>query len=84
MTQIAFDQDSVNIDAALVARGLRLLPKTLLERMRDGKITARCERGVEEDAGRFRLTFFHARRRLRLIVDQEGNVLERTVGTGRD
>jgi Family of unknown function (DUF6522) len=43
--------------------------------MREGKITVLCERGVNEDAGRYRLTFFYENRRFRLIVDEEGNAI---------
>jgi len=35
----------------------------------------RCERG-DEDAGRYRLTFFHKNRRLRLVIDEEGNAIQ--------
>ena len=37
--------------------------------MRKGETTSLSERGVNEDAGRYRLTFFHNSRRFRLIVD---------------
>jgi hypothetical protein len=47
--------------------------------MRKGTLTSLCERGLDRDAGKFRLTFFHGRRRLRLIVDAAGNVIERAV-----
>ena len=44
--------------------------------MREGKITVLCERGVDEDAGRYRMTFFHDNRRFRLVVDEEGNAIQ--------
>jgi hypothetical protein len=44
---------------------------------RAGAITSRSERGIGEDAGLYRLTFFHAGRRLRLIVDSAGRVIRR-------
>jgi hypothetical protein len=46
--------------------------------MREGKITSLCERGVDEDAGRYRLTFFFEHRRLHLIVDEGGNIIQRS------
>ena len=46
--------------------------------MREGKITALSERGVDEDAGRYRMTFFHENRRFRLVVDEEGNAIQRS------
>jgi hypothetical protein len=48
------------------------------ELLRNGAITSRCERGIGEDEGRFRLTFFHAGRRLRLVVDADGRILQRS------
>ena len=39
--------------------------------------------GVEEDAGRWRLTFFHGGRALRLIVDAEGTILSRATFPAR-
>jgi hypothetical protein len=45
--------------------------------MRAGKITSRCERGVDHDAGHYRLTFFHDARRLRLVVDGRGQIVTR-------
>jgi hypothetical protein len=46
--------------------------------MREGKITVLCERGFDEDAGRYRLTFFYENRRFRLVVDEEGNAVQRS------
>lgn len=79
MARIEFeDGGGVNVDAVLVAEGLRLTPEIVLTRIREGKITSLCERGAEEDAGRIRLTFFHGNRHVRLVVDEEGNVLDRS------
>ena len=78
MARIEFEDGVVNVDAVLVAEGLRLTPELVLTRIREGKITSFCERGVNEDAGRIRLTFFHGNRRVRLVVDEEGNVLDRS------
>lgn len=69
----------INIDAALIASDLELDPATVLEEMRGGRLTSRWERGEDRDAGRYRVTFFHGNRRLSLIVDANGQVLERSV-----
>jgi hypothetical protein len=69
---------AVNVEASLIASDLGLDPSHVLESLRTGRLTATCERGVDDDAGRFRLTFFHGNRRLRLVVDEEGRVLERS------
>jgi hypothetical protein len=75
MAQIAFVGDDVEVDAELIASGLGLSVSELRKLMHAGAITGRAERGVEEDAGLHRLTFFHRGRRFRLIVDREGGVV---------
>ena len=77
-TQIDFEQGAIRIDATLVAADLGISPTLILARIREGRITSRCERGLGEDAGRFRLTFFHGNRSVRLVVDDAGSVLERS------
>ena len=42
--------------------------------MRNGKVTSLLETGVDEHAGRFRLTFTHANKRVRLSCDAAGNI----------
>ncbi len=42
--------------------------------MRTGKITSRLETGVNEDAGKFRLTFTYANKRIRLTCNDSGDV----------
>ena len=69
---------NISLDASLIAHDLGLTPAQVLERLRDGRLTARCEQGIGEDAGRFRLSFYHERRRLRLTIDQEGRILQRS------
>ena len=67
---------ALQVDAALVAAGLRIEPSVLRQRMREGLITSLCEQGVEEDSGRYRLTFFSRSRHFRIIVDQQGRILQ--------
>jgi len=69
----------VCIDAALIAADLELDPARVLEEMRTGRLTSSWERGVDKDAGCYRVTFFHGNRRLSLTVDADGQVLERTL-----
>lgn len=66
---------SVEIDGARVARGLGLEVSAFRQLMADRKIGLLCERGTGEDAGRWRATFYLGERRLRLLVDAQGNVL---------
>jgi hypothetical protein len=79
MTRIAFEQDGISVDATLIADAFRIPPQTVLDHIRAGRITTVNERGVGEDAGRFRLTFLLGSGRLRFLVDAEGNVIERSL-----
>jgi Family of unknown function (DUF6522) len=74
---IQLSEDAVQVDAAIVAAGLALEPSILQQHMREGLITSLCERGVDEDQGRYRLTFFSQSRRFQIIVDDRGQVLHR-------
>jgi hypothetical protein len=78
MGVVEFEEGTLSIDAAVVGRGLNVEPSLVPVRMREGKITVLCERGIDEDAGRYRLTFFNRNRRFRLVVDEEGNVVRRS------
>ncbi len=78
MAVVEFEQGTLNIDAAVIGRGLNVEPYLVQLRMREGKITVLSERGVNEDAGRYRLTFFYKNRRFRLIVDEQGNAVQRS------
>jgi hypothetical protein len=78
MGVVEFEEGTLSIDAAVIGRGLNVEPSLVPVRMREGKITVLCERGIDEDAGRYRLTFFYRNRRFRLVVDEEGNVVQRS------
>jgi len=76
MGAISFEDGRIEVDAALVAKALQMEPEALRAALRSGAVTSQCETGMDEDAGRFRLTFFSATRRLRLTVDAGGTVLQ--------
>ncbi len=77
MSKIEIGQGSSHIEASVIAQGLALEPSRVQAMMRKGEITSLCERGMNEDAGRYRLTFFHKSRRFRLIVDR--SVIRRSI-----
>lgn len=79
MAMIEFQEGGIQVDATVVADGLEIEPTLLLERIRDGRISTLYERGIDEDEGRHRLTFFSENRRFRILVDEDGNVLQRSV-----
>jgi hypothetical protein len=78
MAVVEFEQGTLSIDATVIGRGLNVEPSLVQGQMREGKITVLCERGLNEDVGRHRLTFFYKNRRFRLIVDEEGNAVQRS------
>jgi hypothetical protein len=65
MAIVEFEEGTLRIDAAVIGQGLNVEPSLVQILMREGKITALCERGVDEDAGRYRMTFFHENGRFR-------------------
>lgn len=78
MKSLEFEDGAIQIDATIVAKGLGVPPTLLLERLREGKITSVCERGIDADHGRYRLTFFSENRRFRLVVAESGAIIQRS------
>ena len=78
MRLVEFDDNDIQVDASVIAESLGMTPSLLQEQMRAGKITTISERGVEADRGRHRLTFLADNRRFRLIVDDDGTILQRS------
>lgn len=78
MTAVERNEDGFVVDAGMLADAFGLSPRAVPALMREGKITSRCETGVDADAGTFRLTFFHAGRACRFTVDGAGAILKRT------
>lgn len=76
--ELELAETAINVDAAVIAEGLGLEPAAVLASVRCGTLTAVCEQGIAEDTGRFRLTFFYDGRRLRFVVDRDGQILERS------
>lgn len=72
----------IEVDGALVARGLGLPLGRFRELMEDRKVTVLCERGVGEDAGTYRASFYYEGRRVRLLVDGDGNLLRPVASEG--
>lgn len=63
------------LDAAVVAAVFRISPEEIMSRIRDGTLTTQCEKGIDEDQGRHRLTFYLASRQARFVIDETGTVL---------
>lgn len=77
MADVTRNGEEFTVDAAIIADGLGLPEHAIARGMSNGAITTRTERGEGEDAGRFRLSFFHREKVLRLTVDGDGNILSR-------
>jgi hypothetical protein len=78
MTAVEFEDGTFEVDAAVVAEGLGIALPQLKQQMQAGKITTLSERGIGADRGRHRLTFFSETRRLRLVIDEHGRIIQRT------
>ncbi len=79
MTTIAFEDGTVVVDASIIGSGLGVEVVSVQGLMRAGDLTSLCETGTDVDVGLHRLTFFYKNRRLRLVVDATGRVINRSV-----
>ncbi|SMX48914.1 DUF6522 family protein [Maliponia aquimaris] len=77
MSEVEHDGEQFIVDAQVLSRAFNLPPEDIRARMQAGQITSVCETGEGEDAGRWRLTFRHQGRALRLIVDANAQILSR-------
>ena len=66
------------IEATDLGPLLGLAPALVPEKMRSGEITSRFETGIDEDAGQYRLTFYHDDKRIRLTCAADGTVISTT------
>lgn len=77
-TRVEIADGDIVIDAALLAPLFGIAAAEVPGLMRAQAITSICERGTGEDEGRYRLSFFHRNRRVRLSVDPAGRVVQRS------
>jgi len=71
--------DTFMVDAALIGELLHVPASRVQDLMRQGEITSVCERGFEEHAGEYRLSFFYSNRHARLSTDLDGHILRRSI-----
>jgi hypothetical protein len=64
------------IQAEILAERFGLTPEQLRAEMRAGRLTSLVERGVGEDAGRFRLTFRRSTQVWSIQVESDGSAHE--------
>ena len=72
---IRWTDGDVEVDASLIARGLNLPIEQFMAELRRGIVYSTTERGIDEDAGRRRLTFRYRSRVFQLIVTTSGEVV---------
>lgn len=73
--KITMVEGQATIDAADLGPLLGLAPAEVPEKMRSDEITSRFETGIDEDAGRIRLTFYYNEEQIRLTCATDGSVL---------
>lgn len=79
MADIISTDEGFQVDAELIGKELGLPPEEVAQRMRDGRITSRCEKGMDADEGRWRLTFYSDGRALRLTLGPDFQIVSRAV-----
>ena len=77
MAKIKFEYRGVQVDAAVIGKGLGIGASAEQPLLRQGKITSRHERGEGADVGRSRFTFFLDNRCFHIIVDETGQIIRR-------
>jgi len=75
MAKIEIEDGTLSIDATVIAEGLGIGAAEVQALMREGRITSICERGIDDDAGRYRLTFFFGNRGFRVVADESGQII---------
>ena len=74
---ITIADGEITIDADLLAPKLGLLAEALKAEMRKGNVSSGAETGIDEDAGRTRVTFRYRTRAWIRVVDPDGTMIER-------
>ncbi|MCA9239640.1 MAG: hypothetical protein KDA37_05560 [Planctomycetales bacterium] len=74
---ISINDEGATVDVAVLADGLGVEAADMYSLIRQGKLTSKFEKGLGEDAGRCRLTFWLGAKRFRILVDAQGNVLKK-------
>ena len=75
-TTVSVGNGHFTVDAEALAPKLGLTVEALKEAMASGLVTSVAESGVDEDAGRTRLTFRYRARIWRVVVEADGTLLE--------
>jgi hypothetical protein len=74
--QPAHRATGIEVDARLIGAALGIEPSQVQAQLEGGKISSLCERGIGVDHGRYLLTFYYGKRRLRIVTDESGNIID--------
>lgn len=77
--EVERDGDGFVVSAEVIGAALNIAPADVPGLLAAGKIKVLQEEGVGDDEGRWRLSFSYLQRRLRLVVDEAGVILTRSV-----
>ena len=75
---ITIADGEITVDAEWLAPKLGLSAAALQAEMRKGNVSSVAETGIDEDAGRTRVTFRYRTRTLIVVVEPDGTVLEKS------
>lgn len=79
--KVTLTRSGTTIDANDLGPLLGLDPSQVPAKMRAGEITSLSEEGIDEDAGKTRLTFWYNRKRVRVTCDSRGEVIQTSKAT---
>ena len=79
ITQVEITNGDIVVDAALLGELLDVAPADVQPLLQTKAITSICEKGMEDNAGEYRLSFFYRNCRLQLSVNESGHILRRSV-----
>ncbi|WP_022705004.1 DUF6522 family protein [Pseudorhodobacter ferrugineus] len=75
MTPVELGENGFVVAAESIADAFGLAASAVQGLMQSNAITSRCEKGVGEDEGRWRLTFYYNNRAFRLTVDGASQIV---------
>jgi len=76
-TAITIADGEITVDAELLAPKLGLSAEALKAEMRKGNVSSVAETGIDEDAGRTRVTFRYRTRTWTGVVNPDGTLVDR-------
>lgn len=75
-TAICVEDGEITVEASALAPKLGLTIEALKENMAKGLVMGVTETGLDEDAGRTRVTFRYRARVWRVVIDSDGSLFE--------